>query len=266
MGWVCFTRTVMALHIETIEPEGEPPTESTTVLVHGFTQNTKCWGPFATTLATRVGPLRAVDLPGHGRSHHDDADLPTAAQLTTEAVASVGGADTWIGYSMGGRVLLHAALAAPEQIGRLALVGATPGLTDAAERADRVAADDQLASRLSADGLDAFLDFWLALPLFAGLNRESSARSARALNRPDGLASSLRMCGTGTQQPLWDRLDELSMPVTVIAGETDTKFCAIGADMAAAIGPNAQFKVIDGAGHACHLEDPAATVAAILND
>lgn len=234
------------------------------MLAHGFTQNARCWGPFGATLAGRVGPVQAVDLPGHGRSAHDDADLPTAAELTTDAIVAAGGAATWVGYSMGGRVLLHAALAAPEHIGRLVLIGATAGLVDPAERADRRAADAVLADRLLADGLSSFLDFWLGLPLFAGLSSNASARTERETNRPDGLAASLRNCGTGTQEPLWDRLPELAMPVLIVVGERDEKFRAIGEDMATAVGTNATVTVIEGTGHACHLEDPTATAAAIL--
>jgi len=255
----------MALHVETIEPVAEPRGTTTVALAHGFTQNARCWGDFGMALANETGPVLAVDLPGHGRSAHDDADLPTAAKLTVEAIDSAGGAATWIGYSMGGRVLLHAALKASATIERLVLIGATPGLRDPADRADRRAADARLADRLMADGLESFLDFWLDLPLFAALDDDASGRSHRLMNRPAGLAASLRNCGTGTQEPLWDRLGELSMPVLIIAGERDDKFRAIGEAMAAAIGANARFAVIEGAGHACHLENPAATVAAILN-
>jgi len=235
----------MALHVETIEPVAEPRGTTTVALAHGFTQNARCWGDFGMALANETGPVLAVDLPGHGRSAHDDADLPTAAKLTVEAIDSAGGAATWIGYSMGGRVLLHAALKASATIERLVLIGATPGLRDPADRADRRAADARLADRLMADGLESFLDFWLDLPLFAALDDDASGRSH--------------------QEPLWDRLGELSMPVLIIAGERDDKFRAIGEAMAAAIGANARFAVIEGAGHACHLENPAATVAAILN-
>jgi len=255
----------MALHIERF---GQPRRDTdrvakaTTALVHGFTQNANCWGPFANGLAAD-GPLLAIDLPGHGRSAHDDADLPTAAELTSAAIAYAGGASTWIGYSMGGRVLLHAALAAPASIGRLVLIGATPGIINKADRSKRQSVDNRLADRLLADGLDSFLDFWLDLPLFANLSPAASARTSRQTNRPEGLAASLRNCGTGTQAPLWDRLGELSMPVLIIAGDHDKKFCTIGRDMALAIGANADFVVIEGAGHACHLEDPAATAAVI---
>lgn len=254
----------MALHIETIGPDDGPEPKASAVLAHGFTQNTRCWGRFGTALASALGALVAVDLPGHGRSKHDDADLPGAAALVSSAMAAAGGAGTWIGYSMGGRVLLHAALAQPGTVGRLVLIGATAGLISADERTERRAADARLADRLLAEGLDPFLEFWLGLPLFAGLSDEVSARSERMANRPEGLAASLRNCGTGTQVPLWDRLSELSMPVLIVVGERDEKFLTIGQEMTAAIGSNASMAVIDGAGHACHLEHPEATAEVIV--
>jgi len=228
------------------------------ILAHGFTQNARCWGAFADHLATEH-ELTLVDAPGHGRSGHDDADLWAAADLLTE----VGGAGIYIGYSMGGRTALHAALAHPGLVDGLVLIGATPGLTEAEDRADRRRADDDLANRLVDSGLPAFLDRWLALPLFAGLDDEAAARSARLTNRPDGLAASLRHCGTGSQEPLWDRLGEIEVPVLAIVGDQDHKFTAIAERMADAMtATTAEVVALPGT-HAVHLERPAACAATI---
>jgi 2-succinyl-6-hydroxy-2,4-cyclohexadiene-1-carboxylate synthase len=53
--------------------------------------------------------------------------------------------------------------------------------------------------------------------------------------------------------PLWDRLGELAMPVTLVAGERDEKFRAVAERMAGLI-PAARVVVAPGAGHAVHLE------------
>ena len=193
-----------------------------------------------------------VDAPGHGRSSDLAADLPTGAAL----LGQVGGKAAYVGYSMGGRLALHLALARPDLVGGLVLIGATAGIEDAAERATRRAADDTLAAELERDGLDVFLERWLAQPLFASLPTEAADLEDRRRNTAAGLASSLRLAGTGTQAPLWDRLDALTMPVLVLAGERDEKFAAIGRRMADAIGASATFAVVPGAGHACHLEQP----------
>ena len=228
------------------------------ILAHGFTQNADCWGEFGRRLATTAEVI-AVDLPGHGRSHHDDADLTESARLLIEA----GGTGVYLGYSMGGRVAIHAALDQPGQVTGLILIGATAGIDDASERAARRAADDALAERLLADGLPAFLDRWLAGPLFAGLSDEQAAKTERSTNRAEGLAASLRRCGTGTQQPLWDRLAELRMPVTVVVGSDDRKFSALGARLVTAMtGTTAELVSIPGT-HAVHLEQPELTAKAI---
>ena len=52
------------------------------------------------------------------------------------------------------------------------------------------------------------------------------------------------------------------MPVTLIAGERDTKFTAIAYEMAALI-PDATVTIVPGAGHAVHLERPDAVIEAL---
>jgi pimeloyl-ACP methyl ester carboxylesterase len=84
----------------------------------------------------------------------------------------------------------------------------------------------------------------------------SAADADRRRNTPAGLASALRGLGTAALPSVWERLGELSMPVTLIAGERDGKFRAIAEEMATAI-PDAEVVVVGGAGHAVHLEAPA---------
>jgi pimeloyl-ACP methyl ester carboxylesterase len=81
------------------------------------------------------------------------------------------------------------------------------------------------------------------------------AREDRLRSTASGLAAALRGMGTGVMTPLWDRLGELAMPVTLIAGEHDEKFRAIAERMAEGI-PDARVVVAGGAGHAVHLEAP----------
>ncbi len=117
--------------------------------------------------------------------------------------------------------------------------------------------------RLESEELGTFLDHWLALPLFDTLPLEAACRSERLLNRPAGLAASLRICGTGSQFPLWHLLDRIELPVQVIAGSADKKFTAIGERMAGDL-PNGSFRSVDG-GHAVHSERPA-EVARLISD
>ena len=210
----------------------------------------------------------AVDLPGHGGSSAIAADLASAAELLGEA----GGHGDYLGYSLGGRIALHLALARPDLVRRLVLVGATAGIEDDRARAARRQADEDLADSLVAaaaadpvDALEGFLARWLTGPLFATLDPDAAQVAARRSNDAAGLASSLRLCGTGTQAPLWDRLAGLSMPVLVVAGVLDLRFGAMGRRMAQAIGPNATLALVPGAGHACHLERPAAVAGIVTS-
>ena len=223
------------------------------VLIHGFSQNRNCWGPVAADLATDHEVVR-IDAPGHGLSSDFHAGLRTGARL----IADQGGRATYLGYSMGARFALHLAVANPELVERLVLIGGTGGIDNPGARADRKRNDDGMASRLEREGLDRFLDAWLAQPLFAGLSDEMRFREARRENTIEGLAESLRQAGTGSQDPLWSRLAQLDMPVLVVAGADDAKFAAEGSRLQECIGSNATLALVPDAGHAAHLERPDA--------
>jgi 2-succinyl-6-hydroxy-2,4-cyclohexadiene-1-carboxylate synthase len=222
------------------------------LLLHGFTQTGASWDGVRRALGARYRAL-APDL-GAG---------PWEAELDRlEALAPA--AHVLIGYSMGGRIALAAALAMPARVERLVLVGASPGLADPEERARRRAADEALAERIEAIGVEAFAGEWGAQPLFAGQPERvaAAAHADRLRNTPEGLAAALRGLGTGAMEPLWDRLGELTMPVALVVGERDEKFRGVAERMRAAL-PDARVIVVPGAGHAAHLERPEA-VAAVL--
>jgi 2-succinyl-6-hydroxy-2,4-cyclohexadiene-1-carboxylate synthase len=226
---------------------------SRVTLLHGFTQTGRSWQP----VLDRLGSLHAftvVDAPGHGRS----AEVAAGLWDGSDQLGEVGQRGAYVGYSLGGRFCLHLALGHPELVEALVLVGATGGIESDEERKDRRAADELLAERIETEGVAAFVERWLQGPLFSTLTPEAAGFEDRLTNTAEGLASSLRLAGTGTQQALWERLGELKMPVLVVAGELDDKFAAIGRRLTAAIGPNAELVLIPGAGHACHLERPDA--------
>ncbi|HWD50959.1 MAG TPA: alpha/beta fold hydrolase [Acidimicrobiales bacterium] len=237
------------------------------VLAHGFTQTGGVWGSLDSRLATDHQVVR-VDLPGHGGSAPVRADLPNGAAL----LGAAGGRAAYLGYSMGARFCLHLALDQPELVDALVLISGTAGIDDPDERAERRARDEGLADQLDPPGsgndgdgapaeaparVDAFLRRWLDTPLLAGVPAEADGLAERRRNTGPGLASSLRLSGTGTQVPSWTRLSGLDMPVLIVTGELDDKFTAIGRRMADAIGGNAARVVIEDAGHSPHLQEPA---------
>jgi 2-succinyl-6-hydroxy-2,4-cyclohexadiene-1-carboxylate synthase len=233
------------------------------VLVHGFTQTGRSMRPLQELLAPYFEVV-TVDLPFHGPKATPVADLEEAAAL----LASSCGAASYLGYSLGGRVCLTLALERPEVVERLVLVGATAGIAEETERADRRAEDEALAARLEGEGadrlgLEEFLDLWLAGPLFSHLSPEQADRRSRRENSTSGLAAALRHLGTGTQRPSHERLASLTMPVLLLAGRDDSKFAAISAELAGLIGENASYELIEGSGHAVPFERPAALAAVV---
>lgn len=230
------------------------------VLVHGFTQTGASWDPIAEELRDADHDVQTPDAPGHGARADHPANLWDGAL----GLAAQCGTGTWVGYSMGGRLALHVALAHPDAVERLVLVGATPGITDDDERARRAGADEETALRLEAQGLDAFLEEWLAQPLFATLASDAAALESRRTNTVAGLAASLRLAGTGAQEPLWDRLSEITAPVLLVVGGLDAKFRDLAFAMAERL-PDATVVELGGCGHACHLEAPERFVDALAD-
>ena len=240
----------MPLHVER-RGTGPP-----LVLLHGFTQTGRLWGPFGDMLA-RDHTLIAVDLPGHAGSDDVRADLPTTAGLVRHAVADSGGPGPYdlLGYSLGARVALHVATGTDLEIRRLVVIGATGGIEDPAARDQRRQADDATAAALEASGdVEAFIARWLSGPMFSGL-ADAAQTAERQRNSAAGLASSLRLAGTGTQEPLWDRIPQLAVPLLALAGTDDARFGAHAFRLArsATLGVAS---LIPGGGHAVHLAQP----------
>lgn len=231
------------------------------LLLHGFTQTSASWQPITERLPSGWEVL-APDLPGHGTAGDLRLDLAASAG---RLAASLGGEPAIVvGYSMGGRTALRLALDHPEAVAGLVLIGATAGIDDPAERAARRRADEALAERIEAEGVEAFLERWLAQPLFAGLTPRTDDLTARRANTAAGLASSLRLAGTGTMDPpWWDELHRIDAPTLVLWGEADRKFAELGRRLVDGIGPNAEASSLVDVGHAVHLEAPDATAALI---
>lgn len=202
---------------------------------------------------------QCLDAPGHGANVNGALTLPQCA----DGIAAIMQPGILVGYSMGARMALHVALQHPKLISQLVLISGTPGLRTEAERTARLKSDNELADRIEKIGTKAFLDEWLALPIFAGLNDNTNQRSERLSNSAKGMADSLRFAGTGTQESQWHNLHKLLMPVHLVVGETDTKFTAIANDMQALLS-SSQLTVVPSVGHTVHLED-STTVGKLLD-
>lgn len=236
----------------------------TVVCLHGFTSSSATWEHVAQQLPNYR--VIAIDLIGHGDtsapmdvlSYRMEAQVSllhdVLKQLNVQQF-------TLLGYSMGGRVALSYALTYPQQIEALLLESASPGLAHEQERAMRKRADDALAARIEQGGIEAFVNEWERIPLFhsqASLpaDAQQAIRNERLRQSERGLANSLRGIGTGVQPSNWHRLDELTMPVILITGELDEKFCLLAEKMQVFLAESAHI-VVPNVGHAIHVENLA---------
>jgi 2-succinyl-6-hydroxy-2,4-cyclohexadiene-1-carboxylate synthase len=234
-------------------PGGLPPL----VALHGFTQTGEMYAELAGLLGREIV---APDLPGHGRSGGYPATFASAVSGVVEVLAAVGGPVPLAGYSQGGRVALAVALERSELVSHLVLVSTTTGIEDETERAARHHADKMLAAKLRDEGLVSFVDRWLALPMFKGLERRGEAwlsvdRTARLENSAEDLAAGLVGMGQGAQPFFGDRLARLQMPVLVITGGLDQKYTSLGTAMARSIA-HGTLHIVPDAGHAVIAEEP----------
>jgi 2-succinyl-6-hydroxy-2,4-cyclohexadiene-1-carboxylate synthase len=206
------------------------------------------------------------DLPGHG--DNPAAGWREAAEMVAGWAAHAGPGVTLVGYSMGGRLGLAAALAHPERLARLILISASPGIADPAARERRRREDGTIADRIERLGLGPFLTEWLARPMFAGLGRRSAAWGNRDLrrrstNRAEGLAEAVRLLGQGSQPYLGDGVAGLRVPLVAVAGTADEAYVRHAERMAAAA-PEGRLVGVRGAGHAVVGEDPGAVASVLL--
>lgn len=225
------------------------------VLLHGFAGTPASWDGVVAALDAQRYRCTAVDL---GSAGSFDAAV---RQVLDAAPDSFG----LCGYSLGGRVALQVALAAPARVTRLVLVATTAGIEDEDERGARAAVDDALAARIAAEPIDVFAAQWMALPLFAGTPPAAVARWREDLLRgdPAAVAASLRALSVGRMTPVWDRLGELTMPAAVIVGARDTKYRVLGERLVAELGRAQPLIVVPDAGHGLPREAPEAVAAAI---
>ena len=227
------------------------------VLLHGFGGTNRAWeGVIAALPPERYRPL-ALDLPGHGV--YADSPRPiTFAGCVDHVLTLAPERFVLCGYSMGGRIALHVALAAPERVTRLLLIGVNPGIEEPAERGARRQADDLLATRLEREPYEQFIESWRTQSLFADDPPEVGilARADQRRNDPIALAAVMRGLGAGVMEPLWSRLDELRMPAAVVVGDRDDKFLKLGLRMVDLM-PRAELIVVPG-GHGLPLENPGA--------
>ena len=233
------------------------------VLLHGFTGSGAVWDEHAVAL----GPGRRLivpDLPGHGQTvaaTRRDASVESSAEALAQLLQGHRAvpADV-LGYSLGARVALRLAVTHPDVVARLILESPSAGIASEPDRADRRRADEALARRLEAEGIEAFVDAWERQPIFRTHSsmppqRRARVRAIRLASAAEGLAASLRGAGQGSMEPLFARLGGIAAPTLVIAGALD----ATGLERARLVVdgiPGARLEMVRDAGHTPHDEQP----------
>jgi 2-succinyl-6-hydroxy-2,4-cyclohexadiene-1-carboxylate synthase len=216
------------------------------VLIPGFMQRGSAWAPVAERLRAPDG---AVCL--DHREHSLEGRLAE--------IAAAGDGAVLVGYSLGGRLALRAAVREPARYRGLVTVGATAGIDEPGARSARAEADERLASWMEAAPIEDIVAIWERQPLFADQSDAlvEEQRPGRLSHEPAELAMLLRTAGQGVLEPVWGELLTLDLPVLAIAGARDEGYVR-AAERIADTAPRGRAAIVEEAGHAAHLQQPDA--------
>ncbi len=223
------------------------------LFVPGFMQRADAWTPVAELLPAEV----ECDLLDHGE-HTFEGRM---------AEIAVGGEGAVLcGYSLGGRLVLRAALRDSERYRAVVTIGATAGLEQPVERSTRADADERLAAWIEAASIEDVVGVWERQPLFADQPEPlvEAQRPGRLSHDPRALALLLRTAGQGALEPVWHDLERLAPPLIAIAGTRDEAY-ARAAQRMADLAPRGRAALVEDAGHAPHLQRPG-EVAGLLRE
>lgn len=236
-----------------------PAPSSTLWCLHGAVGTASDWSIFREALETQNHALRAVDL--WRFLDCCPRSLPATAQALNAEVQANAGQNILVGYSMGGRIALHALLEENHPWDAAIIIGAHPGLEKEPEKIERREIDTDWSVKCLHGEWEPFLQEWQA----QGILQDSGALSDRVplrLRRKE-IARSFLDWSLGAQENLWPRLPEIEVPLLWLTGERDKKFSAIAA-RAVAMMPNARHQVMANAGHRLPWQEPTAFSQALM--
>jgi 2-succinyl-6-hydroxy-2,4-cyclohexadiene-1-carboxylate synthase len=215
------------------------------LFVPGFMQRGSAWAPVAELLPERY-PSVLLDH----REHTFEGRL---GEIAAEGEGAV-----LCGYSLGGRLAIHAALREPARYAGLVTLGASAGIDERAARAERARADEKIAAWMETAPIEDAVAVWERQPLFADQSDAlvEAQRAGRLSHQPRELALVLRSAGQGALDPVWYELGRLELPWLALAGDRDERYGA-AARRIAREAPHARAELVPDAGHAAHLQQPA---------
>jgi len=232
------------------------------VLRHGIFFDHTLWAGQADALAGSRRVI-AIDAPGHGES----GDIGHAYSLAEDALATLDVLDhlgiesaSLVGHSWGGMSAVRTALAAPERIRALALINTPLEPSSIAGRARY----GLLRAIVTAVGAPAWFGAQVAVAMFSDASRRDMAeltpslqhRLAQVSRKP--LARAMDAVLVRPDSVL-DRLDALTQPVMVLAGEEDYVLPRTTRDALARLVPQPTINTVPGK-HVLPLEQPADTL------
>jgi 3-oxoadipate enol-lactonase len=228
------------------------------VLLHSGLTDSGEWDGVRPPLEAAGHRVIAPDLPGYGSRPMPPGELSLAEfvlGLPFEHAAVVG-------TSFGGRAALEAALAAPERVERLVVIGSNPfGWGDAVAAVG--AQEDELfeAGRFD-EAADLMVRSWVDGPhrgpdvVPPALRARVSAMQKRAYELGEGEDSSLRRVEIDPR--------EVRVPMLFIRGALDWDEVARAAERFVSEGPDVREVVIEGAAHLPTMEQPDVVAAELL--
>ena len=216
------------------------------LLIPGFMQGAGAWAPAAALL----GADHEVTALEH-REHTYEGRL--------DEIAAAGEGAVLCGYSLGGRLALRAALRSPDRHAAVITVGASAGIEEPEARSARATADDRLAGWMETSRIEDIVSVWERQPLFADQVDAlvEAQRPGRLAQDPRSLALLLRTAGQGALAPVWHELETLRPPLLALAGARDDAYARV-AERMAETAPDGRVALVEGAGHAAHLQQPEA--------
>ncbi len=230
------------------------------ILVHGFSLDLRMWDSQFHLLSKDYRTIR-YDCRGFGKStlptnvpytHAEDLAMLLRSVSTTKARV--------VGHSMGGQVVLEAAIRYPELIERVVLID--PWLVDFKFSPEWRALWSQIAEFGARGDIEGAKDlWWRSSGLFPVASAEAGIEVTRMVEDYSGwyFANMPHKFVT----PISDRLGEVSVPVLIIVGARDIPdFLAIADILNVAI-PTVHKEIIAGVGHMANMEAPTQVNAAI---
>jgi 2-succinyl-6-hydroxy-2,4-cyclohexadiene-1-carboxylate synthase len=239
-----------------------PSPPSTLWSLHGAVGAAADWSPFRAAWEKAGHELRAVDLWRFLDCCPRSLEA-TATALNAEATGK-SQKNLLVGYSMGGRIALHAALAANSPWDALVVISAHPGLESEAEKAERRKKDAAWSVKCLHGDWEPFLEEWQSQSVIQSSAAASASlcdRTPLRLRRKE-IARSFLDWSLGAQDNLWPLIPRIKVPVLWLTGEHDEKFTALAA-RACTLLPQAQHRVIAGSGHRLPWEQPTAFLEAV---